>query len=316
MLQDKVKKFLSEYNLRNKNILIGYSTGVDSTVLLHVLNNLKDEFNFKSITALHLNHNWRGEESNKDEEFARKVCGNFGVNFYSEKLPQSTKKTERDKRYEFFYNCAEKFNSDVIFLAHTKDDNVETAIYRIIKGTGLDGLRSILPVREIFYRPLLDVSKKEIIEYAKKHLLEYREDSSNSDTKYMRNFIRHKILPLFKEINETAETSINNLIKVAQAEYEIVEDKLNEINAQVFEDDKIKTQKFIKLPKSYKMKVIQNYIKENLKNPNSRKIEQIIDFIEETIKEGQDPQYRKWKKFSINSKLFLYVNKKEIFKGE
>ena len=64
------------------------------------------------------------------------------------------------------------------------------------------------------------------------------------------------------------------------------------------------------------MKVIQNYIKDDLKNPNSRKIEQIIDFIKETIDEGQDPQYRKWKKFSINSKLFLYVNKNEIFKGE
>lgn len=316
-MQNKVRKFLKEHNLKGKNALVGYSSGVDSTVLLHILNSLKEEFSLKSLTAVHLNHNWRGEFSDEDEKFAQNFCKNNDIDFYSEKLPPDIQKTEttaREKRYEFFENCKRKFNADVIFLAHTKDDNIETAIYRIIKGTGIEGLRSILPVRDIFYRPLLEISKEEIINYAKENNLEYREDNSNTDIKYRRNFIRHKILPLFKEINPTAEASISNLIKVAQAEYELIEEKMEEIKEKLFENGKIKTEEFSKLPKSHKMKIIQNYIKNDLKNPNSRKIEQIIDFIEETVKEKQDPQFRKWKKFSINSELFLYVNKKEIFK--
>ena len=197
ILQAKVKKFLKEWNMQGKNILVGYSTGVDSTVLLHILNSLKDEFLFKSLTALHLNHNWRGLESDIDEEFAKSFCAENKINFYSEKLKGDIQKTEtsaRDKRYEFYKRCSKKFNSEFVFLAHTKDDNIETAIYRIIKGTGIEGLRSITPNRDIFYRPLLDVSKEEIINYAKKHNLNYREDSSNTDTKYKRNFIANFII--------------------------------------------------------------------------------------------------------------------------
>jgi nucleoid DNA-binding protein len=121
-------------------------------------------------------------------------------------------------------------------------------------------------------------------------------------------------LPLLEEINPTYKNSLNNLITVANYECEIVDDKIEEVKELIFKEGKIQTPVFAKLKKAYKIKILQNYIKDELKNPNLKKIEQILEFIEDEIKKGQDPQFRKWKTFSLNSKKFLYVNKKEIFK--
>ena len=317
-MKAKIEEFLKEYSLENTTALVGFSGGADSCALIHILNSVKNDFNLK-LVGIHLNHGWRKEESDRDEEFARKTCENLKIGFYSEKLSDKISKTEtsaRDARYEFFEKCAKKHNSNVVFLAHTRDDNIETAIFRFIKGTGPEGLLCIPQNREIFYRPMLDISKNEILKYLNENSIRYIEDSSNNDTKYKRNFIRHEILPKFREVNENADVCINNLIKVLKLEYEILNDKLDEIKKDIFKDNKIDAEKFGKLKKSYKMKIIQNYIKDDLKNPNSRQIEKIVDFIDETTSEKQDPQFRKWKKFSINSSLFLYVNKSEIFKGE
>lgn len=315
-LQEIVRNFLNKFQIKNERILVGYSTGCDSTVLLHTLNSLKNDFNLK-IIAIHLNHGWR-KISDEEAVFAQNFCKENDIDFYTEKLPPNDTKTEtlaRELRYNFFENCAKKFNSKYIFLAHNKNDNIETLVYRVIKGTGLDGLCAIPQNRDVFYRPLLEVSRDEIEKYAQKYSLKFNEDLSNKDTKYRRNFIRHKILPLFKEINATCENSIFNLIKVANLESEIVCDKISEIEKQIFENNKIKTQDFLKLKSSYQIKILQKYIKNDLKNPNFSKIEQILNFIKDTVEEKQDPKWRKYKRFSINSKVFLYVNKKEIFKG-
>lgn len=314
---EKIKNFLIEENIRNKKIITGYSTGADSTSLLYSINSLKNEFNLE-VAALHINHGWR-EESAEEEEFAKNFCEKLGVEFYCEKLDASVQKTEtsaRDKRYEIFEKYKNKLNADYVFLAHNREDNIETLIYRIIKGTGLDGLRSIPSKRDFYMRPLLNISRAEIEEYIKNNNLEIREDSSNSDTKYNRNFIRHKILPLMKEINPTCVDSMANLIEVTKNGYEIIEDKLKEVKQKIYDGDKIISSEFKKLKRPYKIEIIENLIKDDLKNPNLKKIEDVVSFIDNTLNEEQDPQYRKWKKFSVNSELFLYVNKKEIYKGK
>ncbi len=312
-MQQEVKKFLTTNNLAGKTLVLGYSTGVDSTVLLHILSKIKDV----KIVAAHLNHNWRGEDSKKDEKFARDFCKKLNIEFYTKTLNNNVKKTEtaaREERYKFFEECALKFGADGILLAHNLNDNIETLIYRIAKGTGLEGLRSIPAVRGKIYRPMLNIARDEIEKYAKSHKLNTREDSSNADTKYKRNFIRHKVLPMLEEINPAYKNSLNNLITVANYECEIVDDKIEEIKNLIFKKGKIQTPLFAKLKKAYKIKILQNYIKDELKNPNLKKIEQILKFIEDELQSGQDPQFRKWKTFSLNSKKFLYVNKKEIFK--
>ncbi len=312
-MRQEVKNFLTIHNLMGKTLVLGYSAGVDSTVLLHILSKIKG----LKLVAAHLNHNWRGQEAKKDQEFARKFCEDLNVEFYTQTLKNNVKKTEttaREERYKFFEKCALKYKAQGILLAHNLDDNLETLIYRIAKGTGLEGLKSIPAVRGNIYRPMLDITRDEIEKYAKNHKLKFREDSSNLDTKYKRNFIRRKVLPLFEEINPTYKNSLHNLIKVANYECEIVDDKMEEIRNSIFKEGKIQTPHFAKLKRAYKIKILQNYVKDELKHPNLKKIEQILEFIEDEITRGQDPQFRKWKTFSLNSKKFLYVNKKEIFK--
>lgn len=318
----QIKEAVKKASVDVETALVGVSGGADSICLLHALaaSGLK-------VVAIHLNHGWRGVESDADEAFVRDFCAILGVEFYSENLDEDCAKTEtaaRQARYEFFERALEKFDANVLFLAHNKNDNVETLVYRLIRGTGIEGLRSIPERRDKIVRPLLEIGRDEIEQYAADNNLAYREDASNSDTTHKRNFIRHKILPTFNEINPNYLNNIKNLIEVAQNECEIVERAIARAREEIFEYDsvsgerreKINTQKFLELNRSMKLKLIYNYLKEDLKFYDLERIKRIADFIEEHATEVQDPQYRTHKKFSINSKMFLYVNKKEIFKGE
>ena len=216
-MQDKILSFLKKYKIENStlNYLVAFSGGFDSMCLLDILK--KNTSN--RIIAIHLNHNWRGEESDKDEENCRNFCEKIGVEFYSEKLSIDIPHTEtaaRQARYDFFERCSEKFSSKIIFTAHNKNDNVETVLYRIIKGTGIVGLRGIQPHRDIYYRPLLEIEREEIENYCKNNQLTPNIDSSNTNTKYRRNFIRQDILPKLKFINSNLMDSIDNLSQIAE----------------------------------------------------------------------------------------------------
>ena len=198
MIANEVKKFIDNYNLSG-TFIVAFSGGYDSMCLLDVLNKLNYD-----VVAVHLNHNWRGEESFNEEQNCKNFAQSKGIKYYTEILPDNVEKTEtaaRIERYKFFEKCAKKFNSNVIFTAHNFDDNAETVLYRIIKGTGTIGLQGISEHRDIFYRPLLNVKRKEIEAYCKKNQLTPNVDSSNFNVNYKRNFIRHKILPLLNEIN-------------------------------------------------------------------------------------------------------------------
>ena len=318
-MQAIIENFVNENKLQGKTVLVGVSGGADSVCLLHAV-----AASGLCVVAIHLNHGWRGAESTADEAFVRDFCASLGgrVEFYSKKLGNGAAKTEtaaREARYEFFEKCLEKFGADTLFLAHNKNDNVETLVYRLIKGTGVEGLKSIPVCRDMgrgkIVRPLLGVTREEIEEYLSRHSLTYRKDASNSDTAYRRNFIRHEILPKFAEINPNYLNNIENLIEVANNECEIIEIALKAAQNEVFDGAKINTQKFLALNTPIKLKLIYNYLKEDLKFYDLARIKRIVEFIEDHATQSQDPQYRTHKRFSVNSKLFLYVNKKEIFKG-
>ena len=151
-INSKIKSFLKKYNLDNKELvyLVGFSGGYDSMCLLDILHKISPK---NKIIALHLNHKWRGKESDKEEVNCKKFCEKIGVEFYSESLSPKTPHTEtaaREARYKFFEKCGSKFNSDIIFTAHNKNDNAETLIYRICTGTGISGLQGIAENRGIF----------------------------------------------------------------------------------------------------------------------------------------------------------------------
>ena len=175
-LTEKVKNFLVKYDLQDKTIIVGFSGGFDSMCLLDILSRIRQEEAFFDMTviAAHYNHNWRGEEALREQEICRLFAASRGFEFFTKTAPVGLKKSENEARiarYDFFEEALENFDADAVFTAHNRDDNAETVLYRVIKGTGLVGLKGISRKRDKFYRPLLDSSRMEILEYCNRNNL-------------------------------------------------------------------------------------------------------------------------------------------------
>lgn len=312
---DIVDNFLIKYGLNNADntVLVGFSGGCDSLCLLDILNNLSKKYGYK-VVALHLNHNWRGEESRYDELNCKSFCEKNSIEYVSEILTEDGPKTEnaaREARYKFFLKYAEQYPNSAIFTAHSRTDNAETIIYRVIKGTGTQGLQGIMPKRIVeghpVYRPLLPVTRIEIEGYCASKGLVANTDSSNFDISYKRNFIRHKIMPLFKEINFSAEKSIVSLANIATNQNKIVEEYLKSIKKEIFADEKIITEKFIKLSDEVKLKIIYDgCLRANL-DYDYKKISNILEF----IKNNSDSKAGSC--YSLANDLWLFVSSKSIY---
>lgn len=311
---ETVEKFLSEYGLLNpdKTYLVGFSGGCDSLCLLDVLNEFSKKYGFK-VVAMHLNHNWRGEESSQEEQNCRKFCEQKGIEYISEVLKngERTETFAREARYNFFLKCARKYPHSAIFTAHSRTDNAETIIYRIIKGTGVKGVQGIPEERMLeeipVYRPLLSISRKNIQDYCKSKGLVANTDSSNMDITYKRNYIRHKIMPLFEEINFNAEKSIASLAKIAISHINIVEEYISLIREDISEGRRIKTEKFKELSEDVMRKLIYDAcLKKNLEYDN-KKIENILSFIKGNWDSKSGSRY------SLTNALWLFVNSKYMY---
>ena len=280
-IEQTVKNFLKKYKLDNpENIyLVAFSGGFDSMCLLNALKNCTKN----KITAIHLNHNWRGEESDREEQNCKDFCKKIGVEFYSEKLPDNIAKTEteaRKARYGFFEKCAKKFNTKIIFTAHNKNDNTETVIYRMSKGTGVAGLCAIAPNRDIYYRPLLETERKDIEKYCKENNLTPNYDSSNSDNIHKRNLIRSDILPLLMQINPNITDSLNSLIRSANEEEQIVTEYIELIKNKICDEGKYRTKEFLKLSEPLRMRLIYDLVTPLVPQDYDRqRIQVLLDFI-------------------------------------
>ncbi len=323
-MKENVKNFLIKHNLLSeKTFLVGYSGGYDSTCLLHILSELSKDYGFK-LVALHLNHNWRGEEAEKEQINCQNLCAQAGIEFYTKTLPKTDKCSElaaREARYEFFAGCAEKFNAEAIFTAHTKTDNAETVLYRIIKGTGIEGLRGIPEIREEktykIYRPLLNFSRAEIEKYNLDNGLKPESDSSNFDIKYARNNIRHSIMPALQKINDNVENALNTLSLLASSELNIVDEYLQQIKSNITtpsttaRDDtkskKIDTDKFLALTKDVRQKIIFELIKTVKESYDYSDVAEIMNFID------ANQNSKNGKIASITKECWLFVSNKYIY---
>lgn len=209
-------------HLKNKRIGLAVSGGVDSIVMLDVFNKLRKRHNL-NLFVLHYNHKWR-KESYLDAKLVEKYCKKYNIDFlYKETRGKVIKNEEiaRNQRYKFFKQESKKNNLDYICTAHHLDDQVETILFRLARGTGTNGL---LPVKEMFdlldktkvFRPFLYLTKKQIYDYARNKRLSFIEDKTNLDTKYKRNLIRKKIIPILKKINKDAP---RNLLACSELAY-------------------------------------------------------------------------------------------------
>ena len=304
MLLDRVKSFLIKYNLQDKTIAVGFSGGFDSMCLLDILSKIKDcsGFEYMNVIAAHFNHNWRGAESLQEQEVCRIFAASRGIRFVIKTAPDDLKKNENDARlarYDFFEEVLENYDADAFFTAHNKDDNAETVLYRVIKGTGVFGLKGISEKRNCFYRPLLKTNRAEILDYCEKNNLVPNNDSSNADTKYRRNFIRINVIPLLEKINPQIKDALNNLAEVAKNDNEIIEENL-------YDKERIVSGCYKTLSNAVKKRIIHNFVQKIGLDYDMKKINELFDFIEKNLDK------RNGGTLSIATAKWLYVDEKFI----
>ncbi len=214
--------FIKTYQslLLPKNITLGiaFSGGPDSSCLLYLLHKLKNYLKIKDIKILYFNHLLRGKESEKEEKFVKDIAKKYGyeliIGYPKTKPPKKNIEAwARQERYNFFKNVKSNLNIDYIALGHNLTDLAETIILKLIKGTFLEGLKGFYPKRDFYIRPLIEIRKEDIEKYLKIKNIPYFIDSSNLETKYERNFLRHKIFPLLKNLNPSLEKTLLNFSK-------------------------------------------------------------------------------------------------------
>lgn len=308
---NRIVEFLKKYNLQDKTVIVGFSGGYDSMCLLDILSKVKDlpEFFDFNVIAAHFNHNWRGEEALKEQEVCRLFAASRGFEFYAKTAPSNLKKTENDARmarYEFFEEAYEEYDADAVFTAHNKDDNAETVLYRVIKGTGIVGLKGISEKRKYFYRPLLKTYRSEILQYCKENHLVPNEDSSNNNVEYKRNFIRLSVIPNLEKINPEVKDALNTLAENAISDNEIIEEYLSSIRLRIFNVDTIRVDEYKKLSIAIKKRFIYEYIQMIGLDYDSKKVNEVFDFIESNI--GR----RNGSTLSLTTSSWLYTDNKIV----
>ena len=196
-------------------VIAALSGGADSVCLLLALNELKETLGIK-LSAIHVNHCLRGNESDRDEQFCRDlcgrlriplICGRFNVKEEAENRKISTELAARDIRYRFFQ---ENSSGKKIATAHTANDNAETVIFNLARGTGTKGIAGIPPVRGNIIRPLINVTRSQIENYLKEKNQEYVTDSTNLTDDYTRNIIRHNVIPVLEQINSSLFRTVSS----------------------------------------------------------------------------------------------------------
>ena len=227
----KVKNTIRRYNmpLTGRTVAIGVSGGADSMALLHVLLELRDEYNM-NIIACHVNHGIRGETADRDEMFVIRECEKLGVEVHvlSADVPAGAERERlgveeygRKLRYEFFNSVADDV---IIATAHTLSDRCETLIFNITRGASVKGLCSIPDQRDNIVRPLIDCTRDEIEKYCADNSIEYITDETNFEDIYSRNRIRLNVIPELKKLNPSVEKSFFRLISNAEEENDFISD--------------------------------------------------------------------------------------------
>ncbi|WP_299260936.1 tRNA lysidine(34) synthetase TilS [uncultured Aquimarina sp.] len=235
--------------LREKKLLIACSGGLDSIVLTHMCHLLGLDFGIA-----HCNFKLRGTESEGDEEFVSELANKMTVpffitNFATEEYAKSNKLSiqmaARELRYNWFRELVLEYQYDYVLTAHHKDDNLETFLINLSRGTGIDGLTGIPEINDIYVRPLLPFSRNQILEFAEKNTINWREDSSNRSTKYIRNKLRHDVIPELLALNpqflQNFETTLTHLKQTST----FVKNQVDKVRNDVFEYSELDT---IKIP--------------------------------------------------------------------
>jgi len=262
----KFQKHLSQNLsfLANKKLLLATSGGIDSMVLL----DLFKKSNFE-IAIAHCNFQLRGKESDDDQHFIENYskenaiplfATQFDTRAFAEDFKLSIQVAARELRYKWFYELLESNNYDYVLTAHHADDNIETFLINLSRGSGLEGFTGIPIQNDKTIRPLLNFGREEILNYAKENDIVWREDSSNASDKYLRNKIRQEIVPVLKALNPNLLSSFQNTVENLQQSMSLVDDASRIVYRKVVLDEenqkKINLKELLQLP-NYKAYLYQ-----------------------------------------------------------
>ncbi len=310
-METKVQKTINKFNLISDNdkILVCVSGGPDSMTLLHVLQKLK-----YNICVAHLNHGLR-KSADDEELYVKKYCNNNNIDFFSKKVNlkdnldgMTIEEAGRRIRYDFFYEVAKKENCTKIATAHNSNDNAETIIMNMIRGTGLNGLKGIEPKRDIIIRPLIEISRKEIEAYCKDNNLKTMHDESNDELLYTRNKIRLELIPYIeKNINSNVVNNLNRMSDILSEEENYIEKLVDEAYDEcnvVCEEGKLtcSLKAFNKLDIVLRKRLVLNFIIKTL--GNAKDIEKVhVDDIVKLCENNVGGKYLKPNKHIMVSVL-------------
>ncbi len=222
---NKLAEMMSRYGMVSpgEQVICAVSGGADSMALLWAMYLLRDKLRI-NLAAAHFNHHLRGEESDRDEGFVRKFCEDYSIPFYSGGAvvtpgPKGLEAAAREARYGFFQTLPGK-----IATAHTADDNAETVLMHLVRGTGLKGLGGIAPVNGRMIRPMLTVTRQTVLEFLEEYHIPWITDSSNETDAFLRNRLRHHVMPLLKQENPSlAENMTAMALRLRQDELALCE---------------------------------------------------------------------------------------------
>ncbi|MFA6183543.1 MAG: tRNA lysidine(34) synthetase TilS [Parcubacteria group bacterium] len=298
----KIQTFSHRFSLwqEGDKIVVGVSGGPDSVCLLDILVKLRKKRKFKLIVG-HINYGLRGVDSDKDEFFVRELSQKYNLQLKVLDAKEQSKKTPtesflRNIRYDFFEKIRKENKFNLIAVAHNQDDQAETILMRLIRGSGLLGLSSIRPKNSQIIRPLLDISRAEIIVYLKENGLKYRMDKTNWENKFLRNKIRNKLIPLIeKEYNPRVKETLAGAVDIIADDYDYIFRSAEKIFKKInFDKAKniyfFESKKFVRNHQSLQKQVLRKIIfslKSNLYNIENSHLEEIIKIIKSEKNKSQ-----------------------------
>ncbi|TCK87856.1 tRNA(Ile)-lysidine synthase [Natranaerovirga hydrolytica] len=300
-MKDKILQYIIEEKMINKedHIVVGVSGGADSICLLHILYALKDTLNI-TLSAVHINHGLRKEAAIEDAAFVKALCQKFEIPCYdyyynikevAKKEKVSEEEAGRIIRYNRFLKvCNEKINGKIA-VGHHMDDNAETILLNLIRGTGIKGLTGIQPIRGKIIRPLLNTSRKEIMDYLSKYNIAYREDLSNYQAIYTRNKVRLNVIPYIeKNINPNFVKKIVKTANILQEDNDFIQEYAYEKYTIIKKEEannsiKLYLEGFLKEHIAIRKRVVQLAIKHisTEKNIEAAHINQIIQLAHKEV---------------------------------
>lgn len=268
------------------HVAVCVSGGADSVALLHILHSLRGELSLQ-ISVLHLNHCLRGEESDGDELFARELCAHLGVPFCSRRSDVrgfaasrglSLEEAGRDLRYKFFEEFASERGAKIA-TAHTQNDNLETMLLNLARGTGPRGLAGIPPVRGAVVRPLIECSRAEVEAYLAEYSLPFREDSSNRDCTFARNRLRRKAVPVLLGICPAALENAAETAKLLRAEDDFLGRLAAAEAARIFDGRGFSRMDFLALDPVLSSRILARLLRAAGAETGRARIRRLMEFI-------------------------------------